>query len=126
MEVTRKSVLMECLSIMREELRLCSTNYNGLEPKKGMEEAWRLGREKIEILKDLIHAYDSEPVRKSLANWQKEIMAQQEPEGKMDGDWLNGIDYLTPEQIEQIKRGELDIEDVTGNNGPLPGGGEQI
>lgn len=84
-EVTRKSVLMECLSIMREELAICSTHYDGLEPKKGMEEAWRQTREKIEILKDLIHAMESEQVRHVLANWQKEVMVMGPTMLKLDG-----------------------------------------
>ena len=71
-EITRKSVLIECLQIMREELNICSSKYNGLEPKKGMEEAWEQAREKVKILEDLIHAYDSEPVRRALAGWQQE------------------------------------------------------
>lgn len=75
-EITRKSVLLECLSIMRQELAICSKTYNGLEPKKGMEEAWEQGRVKVQILEDMIHAYDSEPVRKALADWQLEIMEQ--------------------------------------------------
>ena len=74
-EITRKSVLLECLSIMRRELMIASKKYNGLEPAKGMEEAWEQGREKIRILEELIHAYESEPVRRALADWQKDIMA---------------------------------------------------
>lgn len=73
-EITRKSVLLECLSIMKEELNLTSKGYNGLEPVPGMEDAWEQCRQKVEILKDLIHAYDSENVRHALADWQKEIM----------------------------------------------------
>ena len=73
-EITRKSVLLECLEIMKAELAICSKHYNGLEPMKGMEEAWQQGRKKVEILKDLIHAYDSEPVRAALADWQKDVM----------------------------------------------------
>ena len=73
-EINRKSVLLECLSIMKSELAICSEHYNGYEPKEGMEEAWRQGRQKVEILKDLIHAYDSEPVRSALADWQQMVM----------------------------------------------------
>lgn len=73
-KISRKSVLLECLDIMRQELAIVSKHYNGLEPKKGMEEAWEQGREKIRILEDLIHAYDSEPVRRALADWQKDVM----------------------------------------------------
>ena len=71
-EITRKSVLLECLSIMREEQRICSKGYNSLEPAKGMEEAWEQGRVKIRILQEIIQALDSEPVLRALANWQKE------------------------------------------------------
>ena len=75
-EITRKSVLIECLQIMREELNICSSKYNGLEPKKGMEEAWEQARVKVKILEDLIHAYESENVRKALATWQQEQLPQ--------------------------------------------------
>ena len=73
-EITRKSVLLECLSIMQQELSVCSKHYNGLEPKEGMEEAWDQGRRKVQVLRELIHAYDSEPVREALADWQKDVM----------------------------------------------------
>ena len=73
-EITRKSVLLECLSIMREEQRICSKGYNSLEPAKGMEEAWEQGRQKIKILQEIIQALDSEPVLRAMANWQKEEM----------------------------------------------------
>ena len=84
-EINRKSVLMECLSIMREELRICSANYNGLVPKKGMEEAWAQCRRKVGILEDLIHAMDSEPVRAVIAHWQMEVMANGPTALKLDG-----------------------------------------
>ena len=115
-EITRKSVLLECLSIMRQELALTSERYDGLSPKKGMEDAWAQCRQKIEILKDMIHACESEPVRKALADWQKEIMQRNgEPEAKMDGDFLAALDGLTPDQMEQLKRGEWELEN--GNKG---------
>ena len=67
-------MLLECLSIMREELQICSAKYNGLEPKKGMEEAWRQARTKVEILQEMCQAMDSEPVRSAIADWQQEVM----------------------------------------------------
>lgn len=75
-EINRRSVLLECLAIMREELQICSKNWNGLEPKEGMEEAWQQGRQKIEILKEMIQSLQSEPVRRALADWQKELMVK--------------------------------------------------
>ena len=86
-EINRKSVLLECLSIMREELGICSKNYNGLIPKEGMEEAWEQARRKVKILEELIHAYDCEKVRVALADWQKEVMQEGPPKSiKFDGE----------------------------------------
>ena len=88
-EINRKSVLMECLSIMREELRICSANYNGLVPKQGMEEAWAQCRRKVDILEDLIHAMDCEQVRRTIANWQFEVMKYGPTALKLDGPETN-------------------------------------
>lgn len=86
-EITRKSVLIECLQIMRQELMMCSKRYDTLEPAERMEEAWEQGRQKIAILEDLIHAYESEPVRRALADWQKDIMLHGvQREMKFDGE----------------------------------------
>ena len=84
--ITRKSVLLECLSIMRQELAVCSKNFNGLEPKEGMQEAWEDCRKKVEILKDLIHAYDTETVRAALAGWQQDVMKNGPSALKLDAE----------------------------------------
>ena len=106
-EINRKSVLLECLSIMREELSICSTNYNGLEPKKGMEEAWQQGRKKVEILQELIHAYDNEQVRSALADWQKELMAKGiQTELKFDEERYPEEHVLHSEEAQRIPGGD--------------------
>ena len=104
-EITRKSVLVKCLGIIRSELEICSKNYNGLEPKEGMEQLWQECRQEIDILKDLIHAYDSESVRAALANWQRDVMA-------------HGPSAMTLDGGMKIPEG-WDKEDFTGNNGPI-------
>ena len=76
-EVTRKAVLIECLEIQREKWKMCSKKYDTLEPMKGMERQWKEQGDKCKLLEDLIHAYDSPPVRKALANWQTEIMKEE-------------------------------------------------
>ena len=86
-EINRRSVLIECLAIMREELQICSKNWNGLEPKEGMEEAWQQGWQKIEILKEMIQSLSSEPVRRALADWQKEVMQNGPTALKLDDGW---------------------------------------
>ena len=99
-EITRKSVLLECLSIMRSELKILSRNYNGHEPANGMEEAWNQARKKVTILQDMIHAMESENVRQALADWQMDVIVNgptaleldrgNEPEMKMNE---GGIDH---------------------------------
>ena len=84
-EITRRSVLLECLSIMREELNLCSSKYNGLEPKKGMEESWEQARQKVKIVEELIQACESEQVRAAIADWQQEVMEHGPSPLKLDG-----------------------------------------
>ena len=84
-EINRRSVLIECMAIIREELQICSKNWNGLEPKEGMEDAWQQCRQKIEILKDMIQALQSEPVRIALADWQKETMKNGPSALELDG-----------------------------------------
>lgn len=74
MAVTVKSTLMKCLTIIREELRICSTDYRGLTPKKGMEQAWQECRDEVTTLEDLMHAYESEQVRREIAKWQMKVM----------------------------------------------------
>lgn len=75
-EITRKSVLIECLEIQRQKWKMCSRKYDTLEPMKGMEQQWNEQKAKCGLLEDLIHAYESPPVRKALADWQKEIMKE--------------------------------------------------
>ena len=82
--LTRKSTLEKCLIILREELRICSSDYRGLTPKQGMEQAWDEIRQEVTILEELIHAYDAEPVRAAIANWQKEVMEHGASQLKLD------------------------------------------
>ena len=78
-DITRRAVLLECLEIQREMWKICSKRYDTLEPKKGMENIWNEQREKCRILKELIRANESEPVRAALANWQQQVIRQGGP-----------------------------------------------
>ena len=85
-EITRKSVLLECLSYKRQELAEVSKNHDGHEPARGKEEAWARARRKVYILQELIHSYDNPQVRAAIADWQKDVM-ENGPEKvlKLDG-----------------------------------------
>ena len=100
-EINKRSVLIECLAIMREELQICSKNWNGLEPKEGMEEAWQQCRQKIEILKEIIQSLQSETVRRALADWQKELMVKGiQTEIKLD-DEENVVSFRDEERYKE-------------------------
>lgn len=79
-EITLNSVLTELLLLMREELNICSEKYNGLEPKKGMEEAWQQARVKVSVLQHLMHALESEEVRAALGKWELTVKKPEERE----------------------------------------------
>ena len=117
-EITLKSTLLECLSIMREEQRIVSKNYNCLEPAKGMEEAWEQGRRKIQILQEHIQSLDSEHVLKALAEWQKEEKPPKENNtdfGIPMGGFVEINDKMTlaPVDLSTIVQKNLDHEDGT-------------
>lgn len=84
MEINRHTVLTECLQDRRHILNICSKSYNGLEPARGMEEKWEEERKKVQILQELIHAIDSEPVLRAMADWQKEVMENGGKAGPLD------------------------------------------
>lgn len=73
-EITRKSVLMECLQYQRRRLDAYCEDEFRLTPKKGKEKQFEDQQKKCMILQGLIQAYDSEPVRAALHNWQTMIM----------------------------------------------------
>lgn len=77
-EITTRNVLLECLEYERELWKKVSRRYNTLAPAEGLDEEWEAQRRKCEILQDLIQALESEPVRRSIAGWQRELM--QDPE----------------------------------------------
>ncbi len=73
-EITKKSVLLECLEYERGLKRLCSVDHEGRLPAKGEEDLFYEQQKKCRIIQELIQALDSEPVRRTLADWQKELM----------------------------------------------------
>ena len=90
MEITRRSVLLDALE--REEAVMASCSMNGMKlvPIRGYEEMFRGQREKCRLLREMIQALESEPVRREIANWQKDIM-----EGK-------GVDMTVLDQVPPV------------------------
>lgn len=99
-EITKKSVLIECLEYEREIWKLSSKRYDTMEPMKGMEKEWEEQREKCRILQELIQALDSEPVRREMAQWQRDVMA-----GKIEN-----ITEKVAERVVRMEREEWTSE----------------
>lgn len=81
---------MKCLTILREDLRICSEDYRGMSPKKGMEPVWEECRDQVTAVQDLIHALDNEPVRAELAKWQTNVMERGPEALELDPDMRLG------------------------------------
>lgn len=77
-EITRRNVLLECLSEREREMRSLSYKGYGIDALRGYEEVFEESQKKCAILRELIQALESEPVRRSVANWQMEIMKGKE------------------------------------------------
>lgn len=73
-EITRRSVLLEALEIQEAQLAKCSVEGKKLIPLPGMKDIFRAQLEKCRILREMIQALESEPVRRVMADWQKDEM----------------------------------------------------
>ena len=85
-EVTRRSVLMECLEYERDLWKLCSMNYDMRVPMRGMEQSFMEQKEKCGILTEMIRALENERVRAAMADWQKGVMARGPEALQVDGE----------------------------------------
>ena len=85
-EITRRSVLEECLKQKEGFLRLVSKDKQGREPVRGMEKEFDEMAVKCRILREVIQDYESPEVREAAARWrdpakwQRELMAGKVPD----------------------------------------------
>ena len=84
-EITRKSVLLECLEYERGLMRMCSEDHTGLIPAPGEEDMFFSQQKKCKIIEELIHSLDNPDVRRILADWQKDVMQNGPTALKFDG-----------------------------------------
>lgn len=78
-EITRRSTLLDCLAYQERFLMMASKGRTGLIPIEGLEEEFDERRKKCEILREMIQALESEPVRAALAEWQIRLMKGEKP-----------------------------------------------
>lgn len=80
MEITKRSVLLDALSREERTLADYSIHESKVLPRPGFEEAFKAQQDKCRILREMIQALESEPVRRAMANWQQEVIRNGPPE----------------------------------------------
>lgn len=73
-EINERSVLIDALEREEAVMASCSKMGRKLEPIPGFEAEFFRQRKKCNILRNMIQAMQSEPVRATIANWQKDAM----------------------------------------------------
>ena len=72
--ITKRNVLLECLDLMKKLRNSFSTDGWGTAPIPRYIALYQEYDEKCEILREMIQALESEPVRRAMADWQKMVM----------------------------------------------------
>jgi len=80
-EITPRSVLAEALKTHEGYLEVLSKAGRKLEPAQGCERRFDRERRKCQILRELIRAMESDVVRSSIAQWQREEMTGEKQTG---------------------------------------------
>lgn len=73
-EITNRSVLAEALLEHEAQMYAYSKGRRGLEPAIGKKHQFETEQKKCDILRKMIRALESEPVRVAIARWQQEEM----------------------------------------------------
>ena len=73
-EINERSVLIDALEREEAVMASCSKMGRKLEPIPGFEAEFFRQRKKCNVLRNMIQAMQSEPVRASIADWQKDVM----------------------------------------------------
>lgn len=71
-EITRRETLLECLDLMKKLRNSFSVKGYGMTPIDRYAVLYQEYDEKCQIIREMIQAMESEPVRKALAGWQTE------------------------------------------------------
>lgn len=114
-EITRRSVLEECLKQKENFLRLASKDGLMLSPRKGMEEEFEAMQEKCRILRRVIQDYENPEVREASARWRDPAKWQRELMENPDANQKAMMDMLPPVIKDRLKPVEAEIEGGNSN-----------
>ena len=90
MSVTKRETLLECLDIMKRFRNCFSEKGMGLAPIHRYTALFTEYDDKCQILREMIQALESEPVRRAMADWQKEVMKKGPEALPLDGGESDG------------------------------------
>ena len=115
MEVTKRETLLECLDLMKKFRACFSHKGMGMMPTPRYAALFKEYDEKCRILREMLQALESEPVRKALANWQQMVMekgpeALRLVEDEMDADNINPINGPLTE-LPEIRPEDVNVMD---------------
>ena len=79
--MTKLSALRMAIEALEREKKMIS--HSMLVPIKGMEKEYNDIDSALRQLRDIAQGLQTEPVRRALADWQKELMADPEPKMKL-------------------------------------------
>ena len=116
MEVTKRETLLECLDLMKKFRACFSHKGMGMMPTPRYAALFKEYDEKCRILREMLQALESEPVRKALANWQQMVMekgpeALRLVEDEMDADNINPINGPLTE-LPEIRPEDVNVMDL--------------
>lgn len=81
-EITRRSTLLDCLAYQERWKNMASKDREGRVPVEGLEDEFYEREAKCRILREMIQALESEPVRAAMAEWQIRLMEGEKPNMK--------------------------------------------
>lgn len=83
-EITRRETLLDCLKYQERWMRMASKNRMGFEALEGLEDEFEERQQKCRILRDMIQALESGPVRAALAEWKIRLTKDKKPNNDND------------------------------------------
>lgn len=76
--MTRIEAVREAIREMEKKRRAVSVNHAGMKAEEGMEEEYERANEAVLALKEICQALQVEGVKKSIAQWQRDLIEDPE------------------------------------------------
>lgn len=101
-EITKRETLLECLELMKKFRNAFSKDQYGMMAIERYTALYEEYDAKCWILREMIQALESEPVRRAMADWQKMVMENGPEALKLDGPAVELV--YDPGILEEYRR----------------------